>query len=126
MSEGAGAPLSLVERAALLVAAEAALAAAQRARNALATELLATMETSLAGAGEAAGRQEITRRIEVPGALVTYVPPGTSQRLQERLCVTKLQALGARLRDLGDADIDDAAPYTQVARAAYLKVTPRL
>lgn len=120
--------MTLTERAALLLVAETELAAAERQRDALAAELLLEVEDELAAAaadGDVA-RGKAARRLEIPGGLVSYVEPGTSRSLQQKACVSKLEALGARLRDLGLRDVDDAAPYGSAPRAAYLKVTPRL
>jgi hypothetical protein len=120
--------MTLTERACLLLVAEEGLAAAKRTRDAVAAELLAEVEDEIATASLDldAGREVRARRLAIPGALISYVEAGTCTSLQQKACIAKLEALGARLRDLEIRDVDDAAPYTSSPRAAYLKVTPRL
>src|SRR5580692_5971155 len=103
MSEApAQVPPTLLERATVLLVAERKLAVAVRQRDAVRDELLADIEAELA-AGAVAGdkaRALAARRLEVPGGLVSYVEAGSGTKLKERLCVEKLESLGARLRAL--------------------------
>lgn len=126
MPDAASLSMTLADRAALLLVAKTELAAAERAAEALEAELLAAMEAELRAAAGDDGPRDTARRVEIPGAVVTYVPPGATRKLQEKRCVMKLEALGARLRGLGETDVDDDAPYTETQRGAYLKLTLRL
>lgn len=120
--------MTLGERAQLLLVAEIEFASGKRTKEALAAELVAEIEAELASAATAGDvhRETAARRIEIPGALVTYVAAGSSTNLQQTRCVEMLEALGARLRELGLTDVKDTAPYSASPRPAYLKITPRL
>jgi hypothetical protein len=78
--------MTLYERAALLLVAETELATAERTRDVLAAELLAEVEDELAEAAFKGDqpRADAARRIEIPGALVSYVPAGSTRYLLRR------------------------------------------
>jgi hypothetical protein len=116
------------ELAALLFDAERALAAAERSRDTLRAKLLAEMEGEMAAATAAgdAERAKAARKLDLLGqGSVTYLEAGSSDRLDQTAAIEKIATLGARLRDLGETEVDDAAPFKSIPRRASLRVTPR-
>jgi hypothetical protein len=108
-------PIPLPQLAALLFDAERARAAAERSCETLRAQVLAAMQASA------------TRKLDFPAmGTITYLESGSSSRLDQGAAVEKIAALGARLRDLGEHDVDDAAPFKSVPRAAAVRVAPRL
>jgi hypothetical protein len=107
-------PLSLEDLAALLIVAERDCKAAEKNREAIRWELLERMAE-----GE-------VKKIELPEALVTYLEPSSADVVDGTALKAKVEALGARLRDLGLHDVDDAVPTKVVRRAAGLRITARL
>lgn len=111
--------VALPKLAALLVAAERALAAAARRRDLLRAELLGRMQ-------EVVAEDPTARAIDVPGeGLVTYLDPSSAETIDARACAQKLAALGERLRELGANDVDDEIPMRTVERPACLRVSAR-
>ena len=109
------APLSDNELAKLLLVAERECKAAERAREGLRADMLARMEASGLGRLELAGE-----------GLISVVPATSGEILDGEACKAKIEALGARLRDLGQRDVDDVIPKKLSRRCASLRVTPRL
>jgi hypothetical protein len=116
--------LDLNELAELLFAAERELAAAKLARDALGDELLRRFETAnaeLAGAGIPP-----VLNVSVEGlGRVSYVQASTATTIDAPACAAKLTALGARLRELGGRNVDDAVPERETRRAAHLRMQAR-
>jgi hypothetical protein len=121
--------MSLSQLAAQLFDAERAKAAAERLCETLRDQVKAGMEAELdtARAAGDANALKAAKRLELVGqGTITYVESGSSERLDQGKALDKLAALGARLRDLGEHDVDDAAPFKSIPRAASVRVTPQL
>jgi hypothetical protein len=120
-------PLSAL--AALLFDAERAKAAAERSCETLRAQVLAAMEANIAAADGQGDKKasRAARKIDLPGVgSITYLESGSTSRLDQGAAVERIAALGARLRDLGEHNVDDAAPFKSVPRAAAVRVTPRI
>lgn len=111
---GTAAALSLSDLAALLLVAEREAKAAADQRDAVWDELLARMDA------------ESVATLDLPEALVTYLSASSSQIVDTKALVAKVEALGARLRDLDARNVDDEVPVKTSRRAASLRITPKL
>lgn len=98
-----------------LFSSERALTGALRRRDGLRAEVLARMVADGA------------KRIEVTGqGSVSYLEASTAQGIDAKACADKLEALGAKLRELGTRDVDDTVPMRTTSRAASIRITPGL
>jgi hypothetical protein len=68
---------------------------------------------------------ESAERLEVPGGVITFCPAGTSYPIDAKACGERVIAFAARLRALGERDVNDEIPTREQARAASLRVTLR-
>ena len=114
MSDPPSAQLPLRDLAALVLLGEREAKRAAEACAGLRAELLARMQ------------DDGVPKIELEGAPVAVVEPTTAETLDGDAARAKIGALGARLRDLGQRDVDDTVPTKPVRRGASLRVTARL
>jgi hypothetical protein len=120
---------SLPELGARLFLVEREIADAERRAQELRGQILDRMGPLVLKANLIGDKRAVAdaKHLEVAGAgTITYVAAGSSDRFDQKACLAKLEGLGARLRELGQPDVDDAAPYVSVPRVASLRVTPRL
>jgi len=108
------APLSLQELASLLVVSERETKRWTEDRDKLRAEVLERMDRECVG------------KLELLDARVSYIAPGPTETVDVEALKAKLEALGARLRDLGAHEVDDAIPMKSGHRKASLRVTARL
>lgn len=113
MPDGSLPPTSLAELGALVLLAEREHKAAERQRDALRAELLERMAAGGVG------------KLELPEAFITCQEASGSESVDAKACAEKLLALGARLRELGQRDVDDTIPTKSVRRAPSLRITAR-
>jgi hypothetical protein len=107
-------PLPIEEVGALLILAEREARAAAETRDKIKTGLVERMEA------------EKVDRIDLPEARVSFVGPGSTSAVDGDALKGKLRALGARLRALGEEDVDDEIPMTHGHRKASLRITAKL
>jgi hypothetical protein len=108
-----------------LFVAEAERAAVGRKADAIHKTLLE--EWTEANDGLAADGAAPLTPIQLPGeGSVALIPACVAHPIDAKGCKLKLEANGARLRELGLTDVDDTAPTSTVKRPAYLRLTAKL
>lgn len=121
--------LKLEELVATLFIAEREYKHAERAREALREDVIRQMLANVDKARRIGDQDAASaaHRVELVGeGSVLLIPASSAEVLDGPRCAEMLEALGARLRDLGATNVADQVPKKLIHRSAQIRVQPHL